>query len=136
MSECLQIMRLEFKYDQNPSFIIRSRNKYDWNPIFCDVTTVLRDVCYGCYDQYTLIPWWIPLFFVCNFTDVTISLVCLNRRYERCALFEPKLRSVFLTSTDISIRDLDFNRWLVLSTYGPVTEVTINILISWPPFTF
>ena len=136
VSECLQIIILVSKYDRNPSFIVRSQNKYDRNPSFCDVTTFLRDVCYRCYDRYTLIPWLIPLFFVCTVSDVTIGLVCSNRRYDRCAWFEPTLRLVFSTSTDVTIGDLDFNWRSVLSTYGPVTDVTINILSTWPPFTF
>ena len=136
VSECLQIIRLESKYDQNTSFIVRLQNRYDLNPSFCDVTTFLRDVCYRCYDWYNLIPWLMPLFFVCTVSEVTIGLVCSNQRYDWCAWFEPTLRLVFSTWTDITIGVLEFNRRLVLSTYGPVTDVTINILSSRTPFIF
>ena len=136
VSECLQNIILESKYDRNPSFIIRLQNKYDRNTSFCDIVTFLRVVCYRCYDRYTLIPWLVPLFSVCTGSDVTISLVCSNQRYNQCACFEPTLRSVFLTSTDVTIGDIDFNRQSVLSTYGPITNVTIDILGSWPPLPY
>ena len=114
VSECLQIMGLESQYGWNPSiivrswnkydrylsFIIRSQNKYDRNTSFCDVTTFLHDVCYRCYDQYTLIPWLVPLFFVCTVSDVTIGLFCSNRRYDPCFWLEPTLRLVSSTSTN------------------------------------
>ena len=123
VSECLQIIRLESKYDRNPSFIVRSqnkydrdsifiislRNKYDRNPSFCDVTTFLCGVCYQCYDQYTLITWLIPLFFVFTVTNITISIGCSNWRYDQFFRLELTLQLLFSTSTD--------NQWCHLWPY-------------------
>ena len=46
------------------------------------------------------IPWLIPLFFVCT----------VYRRHDQSCLFEPTLRSVFSTWTDVTIGVLGFNR--------------------------
>ena len=143
VSECLQIIGLESKYDQNPSFIVRSRNKYnrdlsfiiwsrnkyDQNPSFCDVTTFLRDVYYWCYYWYTRIPWLILIFFVCTVTDVTIGLVCSNRRYDWCFWLEPTLRSVFSPSTNdwcCRLVALLPTLRLVFSVIGPLLPFNVD----------
>ena len=50
-------------------------------------------------------------------TDVTVRVIDLNQRYDRCSRLQPTLQSVFLT-------------------YDPVTDVMISVLGSWPPVTF
>ena len=57
----------------------------------------------------------VPLTLVNTVTDVTTGLLCSNRRYNLCYRLEPTLRSGF-------------------SICGPVTDITIGVLILWPPF--
>ena len=59
----------------------------------------------------------VPLISVNTITNVMIGLLCLNRPYDGRSLLELKLRLVF-------------------SICGPITDVTIGVLSSWPPFTF
>ena len=110
MSECLQIIRLESKCDQNPSFTIRLGNKYDQEPSFCDVMIFLfmsvinvtidileyldRFHFFSCAPFTTL---RLVLFVL---TDVTIGVIDLNRRYDRCSRLQPTLQSVISTSTN------------------------------------
>ena len=126
VSECLQIIILESKYDRNPSFIVRSRNKYDRNASFL-----------WCHDfsSWCLLS-VLRLIYFSTLIDTTFLRVYRYRRYDRSCLFKPTLRSVFSASTDVTMGVIDFNRRSVLLTCGPVTDVTIGILGSWPAFTF
>ena len=56
----------------------------------------------------------VPLIFVNTVTDVTIGIIISNQRYDRYSQLELTLQSVF-------------------SMCGPVTDVTVDVLSSWPP---
>ena len=100
VSECLHIIRLESKYDRNPSFIIKSQNKYDQNPIL-----------WWCHDFSS----WclLPMLWSIHFNiliDTTFLCVYRYQRYDRSCLFKPTLRSVWLIWNNVTIGVLDFNR--------------------------
>ena len=58
-------------------------------------------------------------FFVMSVTNVTINILntLIGTTFFSCSRLEPTLR-------------------LVLLTYGPVTDVTIDVISWWPPFNF
>ena len=132
-------------FDTSPSFGYRLATQIY---LICEVvqmcwpiTKSIKNVC-SIEDSGTKFIWLVGLLSMLRsiYFDTLIytTFVCVYRyrRYDRYCFFEPTLRSVFSTWTDITIGVIDFNRRSVLSTCGPITDVTIGILSSWPPFTF